>query len=140
MIMDTFFYDVIDIYLLGVPLALILGGFLRHLHHLRRKRMEELENQIKELEGQVVIVTGSSVAGKIITKVIGPVVGFSTMSSDNVGIFQQAEREAMLCLIKKAMEEGANAVIDLKMKTSRQQPETERMNPRVTYMGTAVVM
>ena len=140
MIFDKFFYDVIDIYLVVLPLALLLGGLLKYLHHSRRKKLEQLDNRIKEFEGQVVVVMGDSVPGKKITRVIGPVVGFSDISSENAGKFQEAEREAMLCLIKRANDEGANGVIDLKMKTGgSEQSELDGRSPKVTYMGTAVV-
>jgi hypothetical protein len=92
MVPDKFLCDVLDMYLFGVPLALILGGCLRYLYS-QRKRTEQLENQIQELQEQVIVVTGNSVPGRKITRVIGPVVGFSSMSSDNTGKFQQAERE-----------------------------------------------
>jgi uncharacterized protein YbjQ (UPF0145 family) len=47
----------------------------------------------------------------------------------------------MLCLIKKAREEGASAVIDLKMETgSSEKSEGVGTNPKVTYLGTAVIM
>ena len=86
-------------------------------------------------------MTGNSVPGREIIKVIGPVIGFSAVSSDTTGKFQLAEREAMLSLLTKAREEGADAVIDLKMMTiSFEQSGMEGATPKVTYVGTAVVL
>ena len=139
MIIDGFFNDMVDLILLGIPLALILGGLLKYFHYTYHRKMEQLQNQIDELEEQVIVVTGSSVPGKKVTRVVGPVTGFSTVYSGEIGKFQQAEREAMLSLIRKALDQGANAVIDLKMNGPGELVEVSGPAPKVTYLGTAVV-
>jgi len=139
MIVDGFFNDMMDLILLGIPLALLLGGLLKYFHYTYVRKTERLQDQIKELEEQVVVVTGSSVPGKEVTRVVGPVTGFSAVFSGETGKFQQAEREAMLSLIKRARDQGANAVIDLKMKGPGEQAEAGAMSPKVMYLGTAVI-
>ena len=135
---DSMFYEIL---LFGVPAVLISGGLLKYLQNSYLRKTEQLENRIEELQQDVIVVTGSSVPGREIIKVIGPVVGFSTISSDTAGKFQQAEREAMLWLIKKARNEGANAVTDLKMTTGNpEQSGTGGTSPKVTYVGTAVLL
>ena len=141
---DNLFYVMLFI---GLPLVFILGNTLRRLYHSDRTRVDKLEIQLEELQEQgIVVVTGSSVTGRSvmgreITKVIGPIVGYSSVSVDTSGKFQLAEREAMLDLTKKAIEEGANAVIDLRiMMGSPEQAGAQEKNPKITYMGTAVVV
>lgn len=135
---DSMFYEVL---LFGIPIVLILGGLLKYVQRSYSRRTEQLENRIEELQEQVIVVTGSSLPGREIMRVIGPVTGFSTVPSDAAGKFEQAEKEAMLWLIKKAHEQGANAVIDLKITIASPEPSgTGGTNPKVTYVGTAVLV
>ncbi len=50
-----------SVFLLGMTLTVIAGAILRRFNYSHRKRTEQLEDQIEELQEEVVVVTGSSV-------------------------------------------------------------------------------
>jgi len=114
-----------------------------------RVKAEELDKQIQELSQRVLFVTSSTVPGKEIKRVIGAVTGVSKTEASTDAEFKLAEKEALLDIMQKAIELGANAIVDLKMTTGSYEKRVwidigsqkgYRMVSKVTYTGTAVIV
>lgn len=114
-----------------------------------RVKAEELDKQIQELSQRVLVVTSSTVPGKEIKRVIGAVTGVSKTEASTDAEFKLAEKEALLDIMQKAIELGANAIVDLKMTTGSYEKRVwidigsqkgYRMVSKVTYTGTAVIV
>jgi len=102
---------------------------------------ENLDEAIKIIQENILVVTTNTISGKTISKTLGAVSGNSShYGSDCYGSAmihfsaESAERQAMLCIMQKALEMGANAIIDLKITNSGVGVQT-----RVMYSGTAVI-
>ena len=110
----------------------------------RKKAESSLRNTASELTGlrsKVLVVTANSIPGKEIKSVLGTVSGTSSTSASTAAESEAAEKEALVSLMKNAVEMGANAVIDLKMTTSSyEQQGSKWMVSKAFYNGTAVTI
>lgn len=103
-------------------------------------KLADTEEKCKELGEKVLVVTSSAIPGKEL-EIIGVVSGVSDTAASFGEEFKLAEKEALYNLMNRALELGANGVVDLKMSTgSYQQQGSQWMVSKVTYTGTAVLI
>ncbi|WKZ32044.1 MAG: heavy metal-binding domain-containing protein [Thermodesulfobacteriota bacterium] len=103
-------------------------------------KLADTEKKCKELGEKILVVTSSAIPGKELD-IIGVVSGVSDTAASFGEEFKLAEKEALYNLMNRALELGANGVVDLKMSTgSYQQQGSQWMVSKVTYTGTAVLI
>lgn len=106
--------------------------------HRATAKLADAEQKCKKLGERVLVVTSSAIPGKELD-IIGVVSGVSDTAASFGEEFKLAEKEALYNLMNRALELGANGVIDLKMSTgSYEQQGSQWMVSKVTYTGTAV--
>jgi len=127
---------------LALALILFIFGLLILSGPLRRKKAVkktvDAEEKIAAMKEKILVVTSSDIPTRKIRDVLGSVTGISTSASTEEE-FTRAEREAMADIMRRGLEMGANAIVDLRMTTgSYEQQGAKWMVTRVVYNGTAV--
>jgi len=103
-----------------------------------KEKKERADGEIKDMSESILVVTSSDIPTKEVKEVLGNVTGISSSATTEAG-FERAEREAMAEVMRRGLEMGANAIIDLRMTTgSYEQQGAKWMVTRVVYNGTAV--
>lgn len=135
-------------FLIGMAVVATILFFLMSKTMKRSKgAAEQRKVEIQELEKKITVVTTNDIPGKTISKTLGAVMGSSSHLGDlKSGVTytellhvdaDSSESQAMLAMLKKAHEKGANAVIAVTMSTSHVGDDGSQT--RVMYSGTAVV-
>lgn len=132
----------------ALPVIALFGIFFFFLVRVTmkiKKKAHEVPEinavEISELRRKVLVVSANVIPGKEIKDVIGHVCGTSRIEASTQGQAEAAEKDAMLSLMKNALEMGANAVIDAKFSASTfEQQGSKWMVSKAYYTGTAVVV
>jgi uncharacterized protein YbjQ (UPF0145 family) len=131
-----------------LPTACIFGLFMFFVIYLplRRKRQkaraleEKAKAELSGLRDKLLVVSSSAVPGKEIVRVLGHATGTSRLEASSPEETDAAERQAMLSLMRNALEMGANAVIDTRLSSStHQQQGSQWMVSKTFYTGTAIL-
>ena len=118
----------------GLFVALIVFSLLGRSH-----KTTELDDKIRNLREKIIVVTSNSLPDRQIKGALGNVTGISATAASTDRGFRKAEKEALADIMRKGIEMGANAIIDLKMTTgSYEQQGSQWMVSKVVYYGTAV--
>ena len=105
----------------------------------RNNKTAELDDEIRNLRERIIVVTSNSLPDRQIKGAIGNVTGISATAASTDRGFRKADKEALADIMRKGIEMGANAIIDLKMTTgSYEQQGSQWMVSKVVYYGTAV--
>jgi uncharacterized protein YbjQ (UPF0145 family) len=132
-----------------LPAVCIFGLFFLFLIYLplRRKRqkaqslVEKTKSELNDLRSRILVVSSSAIPGKEIIQVLGHVTGTSNLEASTPEETDAAERQAMLSLMRNALEMGANAVIVASLSSStHQQQGSQWMVSKSYYTGTAVLV
>ena len=106
-------------------------------------KAKDIDAKIAEMKNKIIIVSGSSIPEKRIIKAIGLVRGISDTKAATKEEFSLIEKEALYNMLKEANNQGANAIIDIKLTTGTykegQAMQSLRTISQAIYMGTAVV-
>lgn len=98
-----------------------------------------LDGILDTYKSRIIVVTTPTVPGKEIKHVHGAITGNATTQASSDAETNLAEKEALLDLLKKADQIGANAVVDLKLaSTSYEQQGSKWMVSKIFYSGTAL--
>jgi len=100
-------------------------------------KAKDIDAKIAEMKNKIIIVNGSSIPEKRIIKAIGLVRGISDTIATTKEEFALIEKEALYNMLKEANNQGANAIIDIKLTTGTYGSELQ--SSQAIYTGTAVV-
>ncbi len=131
-----------------LPLIAFFGLFFFFIMRItlkaKKQSREVPEINVTELSDprrKVLVVSANVIPGKEIKDVIGHVCATSRIEASTPRQAEAAEKDAMLNLMKSALEMGANAVIDAKFSTGTfEQQGSKWMVSKAYYSGTAVVI
>ena len=132
-----------------LPTIALFGMFAFFMIYLpvrRRTRralgiLEASSSELNKLRSEVLVVSSGGIPGKEIRKVLGHVSGTSRIEASTPQEADAAEKQAMLSLMKNALEMGANAVMDAKQSSSTYERQGSKwMVSKTYYTGTAVVI
>ncbi len=105
----------------------------------RINKIAELDDEIRNLRERIIVVTSNSLPDRVIKGALGNVTGISATSASTDRGFRKAEKEALADIMRKGIQLGANAIVDLKMSTgSYEQQGSKWIVAKVVYYGTAV--
>ena len=122
--------------LIGVILGILL---LASLIFRKRTSLDEIEKEIQELRERITIVTSNSLPDREVKSALGNVTGISATAASTDRGFRKAEKEALADIMRRGIDMGANAIIDLQMTTgSYEQQGSKWMVSKIVYYGTAV--
>jgi len=139
--------SVIILFVVGVIIVfLFFKGSVKCVNSSIEDRIEKAVNKAKdidakiaEMKNRIIIVNGSSIPGKRIIKAIGLVRGISDTKATTKEEFALIEKEALYNMLKEANNQGANAIIDIKLTTGTYEAQGNRQSSQAIYTGTAVV-
>jgi uncharacterized protein YbjQ (UPF0145 family) len=127
---------VVVVFLLGAGVLLI---FLIYSSRRAREKSVLVESALQSLRNQIVVVTGSTVPGSQITRIIGLVRGVSDTQASSKEEFALAEKEALFNMLSEARKVGASAVIEARLSTGTYQQQGSKWQvSQAVYSGTAV--
>ena len=135
---------VVEIVVLTIFALVLVSGMLLFclffIQNLRAKRRsEQIESEINSLRKKILVVTGNTVPGKKILKVLGAVRAVSDTQASSRQEFDLAEKEAMKTLMTSAISLSANAIIDVRLSTGTYQKKGSQWQvSQSVYTGTAV--
>lgn len=124
-----------------ILLISVILGILLLASPIFRKRtsLDELEKDIQGLRKRIIVVTSNSLPNREIKGALGNVTGISATAASTDRGFRKAEKEALADIMRRGIDMGANAIIDLKMTTgSYEQQGSKWVVSKVVYYGTAV--
>jgi len=129
---------------LFVGFAIISFGGVRCLTSGRIEKAvnkaKDIDAKIAEMKNKIIIVNGTSIPGKRIVKAIGLVRGISDTKATTKEEFALIEKEALYNMLKEADNQGANAIIDIKLTTGTYEAQgSQWQSSQAIYTGTAVV-
>lgn len=120
--------------------------FMMYLPFRRRNRraqeiLEACSLEMGEFRNRVLVVSSGVIPGKVIREVLGHVSGTSRIEASTPQEADAAEKQAMLNLMKNALDMGGNAVLDAKLSCSTFERQGSRwMVSKAYYTGTAAVI
>ncbi|TKI69658.1 heavy metal-binding domain-containing protein [Sulfurimonas crateris] len=104
-----------------------------------KERSTNMDEMLNQLRNEVLSISGSSIPGKEVKKIIGMVRGVSDTQASRKEEFELAEKEALYKMLMEAKSLGANAVIDIKLNTGTYERQGSKWQvSQAVYNGTAV--
>ena len=112
-----------------------------HAYRLKRRKIN-LDEEIQGFQNRITVVTSDVIPNRVTERVLGTITGISHIPAANDEERNLADREAMLNLIKQALQMGANAIIGLNMTTEDfefTEPKKFLVFPAVKWTATKVI-
>ncbi|WP_028081458.1 heavy metal-binding domain-containing protein [Solimonas soli] len=95
----------------------------------------------QELQTEITVVTGASVPGATVERVIGLVRGMSETQASTKQQFELAEKEALRNMLQQAKRLGAKAILDTRLSASTYEQQGSKWQvSQIVYTGTAVML
>lgn len=123
-----------------ILVGLTLYRWNRRVKTVDHRRMDRMLLELEAIKHQVLLVSTDLPPSRAATRTIGYLESVSAVEAASDADYRLAETDALLNLARKALAQGANAIVGLrKTHAHYDQPGSQWRVSRVIYSGTAIV-
>lgn len=112
MSLDAIFGYIGSAILIAIPFLLVYALAFKEIRRRRERRaaIHAISRELSELQARITVVSTATVPGRQITKDLGWVMAEGSAGAGFLGV---AEKRALILLLKRALDQGADAIVEI---------------------------